>query len=100
MKLQTDPILPADQAGLVFALRNLLRRTAAAVNGLAEGRIDASDAFTAAPAAGIWQRGDFVRNSAPVEMGTAGSKYVIYGFICVTSGTPGVWRECRFLTGN
>jgi hypothetical protein len=100
MKLQTDPLLPSDPAGLSAVLRNLFRRTALAVNSMSEGRISAVDSFSAAPAAGIWQQGDFVRNSAPAEMGTAGSKYLIYGFMCVASGTPGTWQQCRFLTGN
>ena len=44
--------------------------------------------------------GDEIRNSAPAELGTAGSKYVIRGWICVTAGTPGTWLPMRLLTGN
>lgn len=74
---------------------------AAQVNGLSEGRLSASyGALTAAPTQGTWVVGDFVLNSAPVEAGTAGSKYLVHGFRCVTSGTPGTWVQCRFLTGN
>jgi hypothetical protein len=47
-----------------------------------------------------YQVGDFVRNSTPTELGGAGSKYIVWGFICIGAGTPGTWREMRFLTGN
>lgn len=55
---------------------------------------------TAPPVSGTWAQGDVLRNSAPVELGTAGSRYVLTGWICVASGTPGTWRELRSLTGN
>jgi hypothetical protein len=37
MKLQTDPILPNDAAGLAFAVKALMRRAATVVNGLVDG---------------------------------------------------------------
>lgn len=55
---------------------------------------------TAVPTAGNWVVGDFVRNSSPAEAGGAGSKYIISGWICTVSGTPGAWLEARVLTGN
>ena len=55
---------------------------------------------TSAPTTGSWARGDWVKNSAPTEAGGAGSRYMIFGWLCVTSGTPGTWREMRVLTGN
>jgi hypothetical protein len=55
---------------------------------------------TAAPTTGTWSQGDYVKNIAPIEGGTAGSKYVIRGWICVSSGTPGTWVQDRALTGN
>lgn len=58
------------------------------------------NATTAAPATGSWARGDFIPNSAPAELGAALSKYVIRGWICTASGTPGTWVQCRYLTGN
>lgn len=71
------------------------------VNDLTEGRIFADhSAMTAAPTAGTYYRGDKIRNSAPEELGAAGSKYVITDFICVVSGTPGTWVQVRGLTGN
>jgi len=82
-------------------LQNELRKYATQINQLAEGRITAFySALTAAPASGTWMQGDSVKNSAPSELGTAGSKYVIEGWVCVVSGTPGTWVQKRFLTGN
>ena len=51
------------------------------------------------PTTGDHAQSEFVWNSAPSESGSAGSKYVIIGWSCVTSGTPGTWKECRCLTG-
>lgn len=77
------------------------REIARQVNGLSEGAISASyNALTAAPTAGTYQQGDFIKNSAPAELGTASSKYVVTGFLCVVSGTPGTWVQTRSLTGN
>lgn len=39
----------------------------------------------AAPTASQWQKGDIVFNSLPVSGG-------FVGWVCVTAGTPGVWR--------
>lgn len=44
--------------------------------------------------------GDEVRNTAPAEEGTAGSKYVTRGWLCVTTGSPGTWVPMRTPTGN
>lgn len=71
-----------------------------AINNLAEGRLAARYADTAAPTTRKWAQGDFVANSGVAEVGSAGSKYVIAGWICVTAGEPGTWKECRYLTGN
>ena len=77
------------------------REIAQQVNGLSEGKIAASyQAITVAPTTGTYQQGDFVTNSAPTELGAAGSKYVILGFACVVAGTPGTWLQSRSLTGN
>lgn len=82
-------------------LQRELREHALQVNNLTEGRITAvTNATTAAPADGPHKQGDFVRNSEPTELGSGGSKYVIYGWVCVASGTPGTWVQSRFLTGN
>ena len=83
------------------AMQRELREHAMQVNQLSEGRIAAiTNATTAAPSTGTHALGDFVRNSAPSELGAATAKYVIFGWICVTGGTPGTWVQTRFLTGN
>jgi len=82
-------------------LLRVLREHTNQINQLAEGRIAAFySALTAAPSSGPWMQGDSVKNSAPSELGTAGSKYVIDGWVCVVSGTPGTWVQKRFMTGN
>ena len=76
------------------------KQIAYTVNALSEGKAEAFyGATTAAPTTGTWKQGDFVKNSAPVEAGAASSKYVIFGWMCTVSGTPGTWVQCRFLTG-
>lgn len=55
---------------------------------------------TAAPTTNTWLQGDRMMNQTPSELGTAGSKYVITGWVCVTAGTPGTWLEMRAATGN
>lgn len=82
-------------------LQRELREHASQVNNLTEGRVSAvTNATTAAPTTGEHAQGDFVRNSTPTELGAASSKYVIFGWVCVASGTPGTWVQCRYLTGN
>lgn len=55
---------------------------------------------TAAPNFDAWGVGHFVENTAPSELGSAGSKYVIRGWVCTVAGTPGTWLQVRSLTGN
>jgi hypothetical protein len=54
----------------------------------------------AAPTSYTWAVGDRVVVKTPVEAGTAGSKYIVVGYRCVTAGTPGTWLPERVLTGN
>jgi hypothetical protein len=71
------------------------------VNDLAAGLFSAREGqLTAAPTTGTHAQGDIVWKSAPVEAGAGGSKYVILGWVCTVSGTPGTWLEMRVLTGN
>lgn len=71
------------------------------LNGVSEGRIaNCNNALTSIPTAGTFKQGDFVGNSAPSEAGTAGGKYIVTGWICVASGTPGTFKESRVLTGG
>lgn len=97
MKLPTTPRLdPKAPQELVRLLSDMARQ----INGISEGTLYAfHTAATAAPTTGSWAVGDFVLNSAPAELGAAGSKYIIHGYRCTVSGTPGTWVQCRFLTG-
>lgn len=96
MKLPSNPQIPNAQPELLRLLRDITNQ----INAITEGNAYAHHgAMTAAPVSGTWAQGDEVKNSAPAEAGTAGSKYVVTGYICVTSGTPGTWKEMRVLTG-
>ena len=101
-----DPVLPQNpdtDYGRVLNLRlkDILRVLCVRVNGLADGQVSAIDnARTSVPTTGTFAQGDFVRNSTPSELGTAGNKYCIEGWTCVSGGTPGTFVQKRFLTGN
>lgn len=102
----SDPRLPANPppgyvANLVTRLTELLRTVTNQLDGLAGGRISATkNSSTTAPTTGLWNQGDFVRNSNPTELGSISSKYVIIGWVCTAGGEPGTWVQCRCLTGN
>jgi hypothetical protein len=71
------------------------------LNGLSEGRIaNNHQAQTTIPTTGSYAQGDMVEKSNPVEAGVAGAKYVVKGWLCVASGSPGTLVEMRVLTGN
>ena len=96
-----DPRLPTDGRGLVTRLYEVFRVIAIAHNKLSGGYMEGCDnRATSSPTSGSWAVGDFVKNSTPTELGTAGSKYVVHGWVCVTAGSPGTWLQQRFLTGN
>lgn len=95
-RLNTRPRLNADAA----TIRELSEH-AQLVNLMTDGRLaGTNNATTAAPTTGTHAQGDYVRNSTPSELGSAGSKYVIRGWICTVGGTPGTWLQDRGLTGN
>ena len=86
---------------LNYKLKDIFRTISQRLNTATDGRIAAVDnAATSVPTTGSYAQGDFVRNSLPTELGTAGSRYVIYGWVCVAAGTPGTFVQQRFLTGN
>lgn len=89
-KVGVDPRLPPGYTARVY---ELFREHAQAINAL---RNEAA----AAPTTGTWKQGDFVWNTAPAEAGSASSKYVVIGWVCTVSGTPGTWLDSRTLTGN
>lgn len=95
MKLNTQPRIQADPV-----LQRELAEHAVLVNLLSNGRLaGTNNAMTAAPTAGGYAVGDFVRNSAPAEAGSSGSKYVVLGWVC-TADNPLTFLPCRVLTGN
>ena len=101
MRLNTDPRLPQndDLRTLKTRLTEVFREVATQVNAVAEGTISgASNAATVAPTSGKYAVGDFVRNSAPAELGSAGSKYLVLGWTCVSA--PLTFVQTRALTGN
>ena len=105
MRLDPAPRLPADKSQTERKLTDLFRDHARQVNDLTEGRVAAvTNASSAVPSTGTWNQGDFVRKINTVEAGTAASKYVITGWIRITSGSNNVlntdWVEARVLTGN
>lgn len=95
MNLNTTPRIPGDPM-MVRELREHARQ----VNLLADGRLSAiNNAQPAMPTAGEYAPGDFVRNSAPAELGSPGSKYVVFGWMCIDD-SPLTFVQCRFLTGG
>lgn len=108
MRLSVDAKIPTNPQPTVkwlddlkFILGKRFSEISSQLNALTEGHIVAvTNAYTAAPTTGTWKQGDFIRHSAPSEAGGAGTKYVISGFICTVSGTPGTWVQSRVLTGN
>ena len=71
------------------------------INGLSEGRISSRySARTAAPTTETWAKGDFVANSSPTQLGSAGNEYFVDGWKCIVGGTPGTWVESRCMTAD
>lgn len=100
MKINEAPQL-GDGPNMRIVLTEWMRATAKKLNSLAAGNLAAyENTGTAAPTAGTWAQGDFVKNSAPSELGSAGSKYIVQGWTCTAGGTPGTWLQARTLTGN
>jgi hypothetical protein len=95
---------PANIGALTDALVKYLRPLVQQLNGISSGSINSfTTAATAPPAAGsvtLYAAGDYIRNTAPSVLGSAGSQYVIKGWICVAGGKPGTWVQDRGLTGT
>lgn len=101
MKLSNDARLPNtdDVRSLKKRLYELVRDIVGLLNGVAEGRISAcTNAATAPPATGDYTPGDFVRNSAPQELGPPGAKFIVDGWVCVAA--PLTFVQKRNFTGN
>lgn len=96
MKLNETPRLAINDP----LMQREFREHATQVNLLATGKISAVDNATiAAPTTGDWKHGDFVRNSAPAVVAIGANSYVIFGWVCVASGTPGTWEACHYYLG-
>jgi hypothetical protein len=107
MRVDEAPRWPRPDTGIIDWVTAFLRalsdhwsRQATQLNALSAGNIAAAANGAAAPTTGTARAGDYVRNNAPSETGSGGSKYVVTGWLCITSGSPGTWVECRALTGN
>lgn len=98
-KLPTDPRLPNTGNDIIALTRRLYELFRGISNAHNESYYWETNG-TAAPTTGAWSQGDKCRNNAPTELGIATQKYVITGFVCVASGTPGTWVQMRVLTGN
>jgi hypothetical protein len=96
MKLNITPRVGIKDVDLTRELKEHAQQ----VNAMSEGRIAAAyNAQTSAPTTGDYAVGDFVRNSAPSELGSPGSAYIIFGWMCVDD-SPLTFVDMRFLTGN
>lgn len=91
-------------ASVIVAISNYLKLVRTQVNGMTDGSISAATSASSGPppvsSTTLYAQGDFIRNSAPSEIGTAGAKYVIIGWLCTAAGKPGTWVACRTITGN
>ena len=97
MRLPANPTL----ANVSPDLLRLISKITSQLNAITEGQAAAvHSALTAAPTTGSWAVGDFVLNSSPSVAGAGGSQYIIHGWRCTVSGTPGTWVEMRTLTGT
>lgn len=95
MKANATPRVNADPS-----IERELREHALIINLLADSRAAGlNNATTSAPTTGSYAKRDFVPNIDPVELGVAGFKYVILGWMCINV-SPLAFVECRFLTGN
>lgn len=101
MRLSPDARLPlgGDMQSWRQRLYELVRDIVNQLNAVSEGRASAcTNAAPAPPATGAYAPGDFVRNSAPTELGPTGARYVVEGWLCIAA--PLTFVQKRFLTGN
>ena len=105
MRLDPLPRIPLEGQPLNRKLSELLRHIAETVNALSEGKAAALyQARDTMPTTGTYAVGDYVSNSAPAKLGTAGSQYVVYGWKRLTAGNTHVlfidWVNDQRLTGD
>lgn len=100
MQLVT-PGMDRDVARALTQLQENFDRLLIDVSNLRDGRMYGHISSTVAPTWGTNAAGDLVRNSAPTEVtATAGDNYVVWGWVCTVSGSPGTWEELRIPTGT
>lgn len=99
-KLQSNPRLPDSNDVKILALNTRLYELFRNIANAHNESYFWETSGTTAPTTGTWSQGDKCKNTAPTESGTAGSKYITTGWCCVSSGTPGTWKEMRVLTGG
>lgn len=89
MKLDERPVIPIDPEQMRRKVSDLIRRLNQTVNALQEGSLSVN--YTASPTipTTVGAPGDFVRNTAPTELGVAPNTYVVYGWIYTDAG---VWE--------
>ena len=98
MRLNLFQRVPAQYNQQVIS--KLFQEIQGQLNSLSEGRLSAKyNAVSSAPTAGDYAVGDIVQNSAPEEVGSASSKYILMGWMCVDVD-PLTFKELRCLTGN
>jgi parallel beta-helix repeat protein len=69
-------------------------------NNIHDNGIQSWDSAGSMPITGQWRAGDRVENMRPVEQGASPNKYVVTGWVCTASGSPGTWVEMRSPTGR
>jgi hypothetical protein len=97
-RLPENPPLPHtnDPAALLREAQRLFRLVNQQVNQLSDGRIAAANnAMDFPPEGGTWAKGDKIPNRNPSVLGPEGATYIIEGWVCVESGSPGTWVERR-----
>lgn len=105
-----DPRFPTDSvSSLSAALAKYLKLVQQQINRVSGGSIaGCSTASTSPPPSNsvtLYAQGDFIRNSHPTVLGTAGSRYILFGWSCVSpgggiGGKPATFVEVRTLTGT
>ena len=92
MRFRRRPQLPGTYDAARASMVQMFTEISENLVGLSEGRIEVTNGLTAAPTTGKWQAGDWMRNTAPTELGSAPDTYIIWGWVCVASGEPGTWE--------
>jgi hypothetical protein len=99
MKLNTDLRVGRDVQSPTFLSRlyEAWRQLTNVVNDLTEGK--PVQGVVAMPVIAATQ-GTFIQNAAPTVLGSAGSRYVVTGWVCTVGGDPATFVEARCLTGT